>query len=277
MPTKGTTTEDLTSFKNGDRYLYAVWPVDPLLPRNVEGRRCRLFHSGQFNKECKNCGRAAHENNIVCPALNNTPDKVTAFKSHHIVFSNMHDCEITTENKTFHSVQQLWLCHKASALGEEELAASIFDAKHAGIATGIANEKMKDGTSLAWEHNNMDIMRTMLRMKAEQYMPFKDALMENDNLLVAAIPDKFWGSGLTTRQSENIIPEFWPGENKLGMLMMELRKELYRDSSIPPTSNEQLTPSSQTSSTVDISIDHTDDTTSPQCCKHTSSHPYSNP
>ena len=55
----------LTSFKNGDRYIYAKgmignkYRTGPILTRNVFicGRKCRIFHEGQFVKECRACGR----------------------------------------------------------------------------------------------------------------------------------------------------------------------------------------------------------------------------
>ena len=63
---------NLTSFKNGDIYVYAVDPIEPILPRmaTIGGLRGRLFHNGQFIKKCKLCGGPAHAPGDKCPAAN---------------------------------------------------------------------------------------------------------------------------------------------------------------------------------------------------------------
>ena len=96
----------LTSFKNGDRYIYAKGMIDPILTRNVFicGRKCRIFHEGQFVKECRACGRRNHgTGDVSCPAKNNE-DKITAFSSYRIPLSNMYLVELKIEDETFKSV-----------------------------------------------------------------------------------------------------------------------------------------------------------------------------
>ena len=101
----------LTSFKNGDRYIYAKGPIEPLLTRNVFicGRKCRIFHEGQFLKECRACGKRNHNTgDTSCPAKN-TDENITAFSSHQIPLSNMYPYELKIDDDTFESVQEAWL------------------------------------------------------------------------------------------------------------------------------------------------------------------------
>ena len=50
----------LTDYKNGDRYMYAEGPIKNALNRNtyIAHRKCRIFHNGQFNVDCKACHQA---------------------------------------------------------------------------------------------------------------------------------------------------------------------------------------------------------------------------
>ena len=69
-------------------------------------------------------------------------------------------------------------------------------------------------------------MLQLLRLKAYQYMPFKTALLEDKNTIGAAIKDNSWGSGISSRMTKALKPDHWPGQNKLGKLMMKLREDM---------------------------------------------------
>ena len=77
--------------------------IDPILTRNVFicGRKCRIFHEGQFVKECRAYGRRNHgTGDVSCPAKNNE-DNITAFSSCKIPLSNMYPVELKIEDETF--------------------------------------------------------------------------------------------------------------------------------------------------------------------------------
>ena len=145
----------------------------------IGGLRGRFFHNGQFIKKCKLCDGPPHAPGKKCPAANEDEDTITAFSNHQIVLSNLHECELTTTGKKFHSVQQIWLWRKALAFEKNELADNLLESRHAGHASQMASEIMNGENYDAWEHSNTELMLQLLRLKADQYMPFKTALLED--------------------------------------------------------------------------------------------------
>ena len=226
----------LTSFKNGDRYIYAKGMIDPILTRNVFicGRKCRIFHEGQFVKECRACGRRNHgTGDVSCPAKNNE-DNITAFSSYKIPLSNMYPVELKIEDETFKSVQEAWLWMQATQCGDDTLAQNIRQSRHGGEAARLLADNIDKEKSRDWEHNNTDIMSELLRLKSEQCPEFRQALLEDNRVLAAAIRDPFWGTCLSVKDTVNSKPDFWPGKNMIGALQMELRNTLKSESRNEP-------------------------------------------
>ena len=54
----------------------------------------------------------------------------------------------------------------------------------------------------------------------------KDKLLDSRLTIVEATGDPFWGSGLNIQQTLDCLPEFWPGENNLGKILMQLHLDL---------------------------------------------------
>ena len=70
-------------------------------------------------------------------------------------------------------------------------------------------------------------MKTLLAAKADQCIQFHDCLIENkEKLLAEANPGTFWASGLSIYLTEHCSPQFWPGQNMLGVLLTELTQTL---------------------------------------------------
>ncbi len=54
----------------------------------------------------------------------------------------------------------------------------------------------------------------------------RDKLLNSRLTIVEATGDPFWGSGLNIQQTLDCLPEFWPGENNLGKILMQLCLDL---------------------------------------------------
>jgi hypothetical protein len=78
-----------------------------------------------------------------------------------------------------------------------------------------------------WQENAKEIMRKGLSLKFTQNPKLKKYLKDTENkTLVEANPhDKFWGIGLNANEAMNTDKGLW-GNNWLGVLLMDLRKEL---------------------------------------------------
>ena len=73
-------------------------------------------------------------------------------------------------------------------------------------------------------------MRELLEVKAEQCLPFHDCLIEHkDSVLAEATPSIYWATGVSPFVTQNCSPDFWPGQNMLGVLLMELTEALIQN------------------------------------------------
>ena len=85
-------------------------------------------------------------------------------------------------------------------------------------------------------------MNNLLEAKAEQCPEFRQCLLENaTKILAEANRSKFWATGMSTYLTEHTDPDFWPGRNQLGALLMNLATHLLKNSSdnMQPWDNSQ--------------------------------------
>ena len=86
----------------------------------------------------------------------------------------------------------------------------------------------KAHTRADWDDVRVDIMRWCIRVKlAQNYGSFSAVLRSSGqrDIVEKSRKDKFWGA---VQSKEN--PDILEGENMLGILLMELRDELYQSS-----------------------------------------------
>ena len=53
-----------------------------------------------------------------------------------------------------------------------------------------------------------------------------ESLLETRITLAEATRDPFWGTGLTVQQTHECLPDFWPGKNMMGEVLMEICSKL---------------------------------------------------
>ena len=115
--------------------------------------------------------------------------------------------------------------------GKHDLATEIQNSPHAGVAKKLNKRIADDEERLKWGQDNIDIIRELLEVKAEQCLPFHDCLIEHkdSSVLAEATPSKYWATGVSPFVTQNCSPDFWPGQNMLGVLLMELTEALLQD------------------------------------------------
>ena len=216
---------NLTNYKNGDRFVYAIAPIIPALPREttIDGVPCRIYHSSQDNT-CKSCKIQGHKvGDDECPALDRS-GMILPFRSHDNILSNYAPCNLTYMGLEFKSLEHLYQWMKASDLEMEDLAEQIRLSKHAGAAHAIARDYIDSEMAKSWEEKSISTMYTCLTVKVEQCEKFKQALIESgDSILAEATRNTFWAAGLDPYTLAMTRQQYWPGENKLGELLMKLR------------------------------------------------------
>ena len=229
----------LTSFKTGDRFVFVKGPILPVLPKkaSIADFNCRTFHDGQFKPNCIVCNMAGHSaGDSSCPSRN-TSHSVTAFHSHKSIFSNFYPCKIEVDGMSFLSVEHGYQWYQAKDAKLEDLAEQIINAPHAGIAKKLSKTIPLEFRE-NWEKINIEKMRTLLMAKVAQVPHFHDALIEsNGTILAEATTDRFWASGLSRDITEKTKPQAWPGLNKLGSLLMDIRQDIISENLKYPAEN----------------------------------------
>ena len=220
----------LTDYVNGDRYIWAKGPIFPILPYKAKfaGMTARIMHDTQF-QTCKACRNMGHTfKSEQCPAYD---ENVAAevFKGPDHPYSNFYETEnkIIYKNCMFDTAEHAFQWAKAMHFNKPEVAAMIITAAHGGKAKFIANKYLpEDGTDPVWDSICEEIMREIVEAKFEASPIAKAALMESGTITIAeGTGDLRWACGLWKDIAQVTRPRFWPGENKLGEIIMALRRD----------------------------------------------------
>ena len=130
----------------------------------------------------------------------------------------------------FPSLEHAYFWYIANEFGKHDLAVRIKNSEHAGVAKRLSKLITSDEKRWEWEKDNVGIMKKPLEVKAQQCLQFHDCLIESkDKLLVEATPSKFWASGLSQFVTEHCSSSYWPGQNMLSVLLMEITQSLLQD------------------------------------------------
>ena len=129
------------------------------------------------------------------------------------------------QDEPFKSIEHAFFWKMALDFGQEDLAARIKEAVHAGVVKQLSKE-MEGTARCEWEDENTGIMKDLIIQKAKTCEEFRNCLLMNqDKVLTESTHSKRWGTGLSNWLSEQTKPNFWPGMNLLGVMMMELTED----------------------------------------------------
>lgn len=148
--------------------------------------------------------------------------------------------EVMYEGRSYKSSEHLYQHLKCKFLKYDTLAQEVIEADTAMEAKKLT-EKIGDVSH--WFKNNEDAMRTVLKAKAASCPDFHNLLVNSgSNYIVEATNDKYWGCGLSSvSNAMYTLPDYHPGKNRLGHLMMELRTSLRQISTAPETNTPEPT------------------------------------
>jgi len=85
----------------------------------------------------------------------------------------------------------------------------------------------KLGSNTEWKRSQENVMATGCKAKFEQNPNLLEFLLKTRGrqLVEARADDKFWGSGLK-HNDKKLLGDKWPGKNRLGRILMQVRDEL---------------------------------------------------
>ena len=141
-------------------------------------------------------------------------------------FSNMSDHSVEIDGVKYVSVEQYFQAMKATEFKDDETLKKILKTK-TGKAVKALGNKVKDFNEDTWKLRRDDVMKKAVRAKFVQHPDLRKKLVETgeEKIGFADARDNYWSIGTSMVQEKARLPAKWKGENHLGKIMMELRKE----------------------------------------------------
>jgi ribA/ribD-fused uncharacterized protein len=142
-------------------------------------------------------------------------------------FSADFDAPMQVDGITFPTVQHYLQWSKAKQFGDAEAQAKIMKtASPKSVKT--YGDKVKNAKEDEWAEKRDQVMAIALKAKFMQHPELKAKLLSTNDRPIgeANARDKYWGIGTGADTAKAKIPSKWPGKNRLGQLLMDLRTEL---------------------------------------------------
>ena len=218
----------LTQYFSGDRFVFIKGHSKRVLHNMavINYNRCRVWHKSQEDA-CRRCRNHEHTytDTGACPAYHEDLNVIT-IRSSNCTLSNFHMCIIKLWNETFCSSEQAYQWRFMKYIGMDELADGILAAQTPAEAKSIAS-RVPSHLHHDWHTLKLNVMKIVLHAKAVNYEPFRTTLLESvGRRLVESTKDVFWACGLSPHDTATTIPEYYPGYNKLGAILEQVRPEL---------------------------------------------------
>lgn len=159
-----------------------------------------------------------------------TQDEVTAFFSKDSKLSNFYPCCFTVDNIKYMSVEQFYTAKKALFAHQEEQLQNIMadptpEAAHR--TSKSISSTFHQAQKKKWQKKAPGILKEGMLAKFNQVTELKQYLLNTDNnCLVEASLDRFWGCGRPLQDNRVFNKEKWRGQNKTGQLLMEVREAM---------------------------------------------------
>jgi ribA/ribD-fused uncharacterized protein len=150
--------------------------------------------------------------------------EVEFFRGYKYVLSNFYYCDLTIDGEKFNTSEKAYQVLKAKFHGDSKIEEELMKTHFVSQVKKIS-EKIK--VKPEWIDHRVDVMRKVLRAKADNCTTYRKKLLNCKGLIVEAIKgDLFWSAGLDENDLRNMPKDKWPGQNVLGQLHMELRDEI---------------------------------------------------
>ena len=244
-------TNNISSYVNGDRFVYLKSGFDPLPDRaSIAGFNCRLWYASRRH-QCDRCHESHKTSDVdLCDAYRHTQPNVHVFGKGPL--SNFSSCKMTMDNMAFRTSEHAYQWHACMNHLSTELAEKVMSATTPKEAQQVASQVKGNNSICDWENIKYGVMKKVLLAKANSSNQFCDELLGSGECLLveSSSRDPYWGSGLSYHMTVTTHPDYYPGKNYLGKLLCEIRSELraaiklaVEEETNPATSNN-LNPSS---------------------------------
>lgn len=138
--------------------------------------------------------------------------------------SQWYPTPFTVDGICYNCAEQYMMAMKAAIFGDEKIREEIM-ASYDPMVIKKLGRRVGNFDPHVWDEKKHEVVRTANLAKFSQNQKLKDFLLgTGDRILVEASPyDRIWGIGLDADSPQATMPSRWPGENRLGFILMEVR------------------------------------------------------
>ena len=172
---------------------------------------------------CEICKGNHETNNENCPGFD-ANQRAICFKGHLCVMSNMYPCSVYYKDRCFSSSEHAYQWEKARGVGALDVAREIIEAEDGYVAKKLSLSLNKDLVDEWRCKHAVKIMKTIAQAKFDSVEEFRKEMIDSVGMyLIEATVDTYWGAGFLRDVAAYCRPQYWPGENVMGRILMEIR------------------------------------------------------
>lgn len=147
----------------------------------------------------------------------------------HSPFSNWYMADFKLENIRFNCVEQYMMYKKAMLFDDIETAKKILETEKP-VQQKALGRQTKGFNIDIWLAHSYQIVYEGCKAKFAQNPKLIELLLATGTKILAeASPtDLVWGTGVAAHEKNARNPEKWPGKNRLGRILMQIREELLK-------------------------------------------------
>lgn len=141
--------------------------------------------------------------------------------------SNWYLSEFIIDDITFSSMEQYMMYEKAILFHDQETAEKILQTDNVAEIKALGRT-VQNFDDTAWVKSREEIVYKGVLEKFRQNPELRKRLERTGEEVIAecAVKDRIWGIGLSMKDEDRFCVERWKGQNLLGKILMDVRKDI---------------------------------------------------
>lgn len=141
--------------------------------------------------------------------------------------SNWYLSEFIIDDITFSSMEQYMMYEKAILFHDQETAEKILQTDNVAEIKALGRT-VQNFDDTVWGQSREEIVYKGVFEKFRQNPELRKRLERTGEEVIAecAVKDRIWGIGLSMKDEDRFCVERWKGQNLLGKILMDVRKDI---------------------------------------------------
>lgn len=141
--------------------------------------------------------------------------------------SNWYLSEFTIDDIAFSSMEQYMMYEKAILFHDQETAKKILQTDNVAEIKALGRI-VQNFDDTVWVKSREEIVYKGVLEKFRQNPELRKRLERTGEEIIAecAVKDRIWGIGLSMKDEDRFCVERWNGQNLLGKILMDVRKDI---------------------------------------------------